>query len=548
MGALGTLRTGSVVPTNSTRGAMGSPARVEDKQSAEPGDVDDDSDLASLTLHECRPGLWVEVRTQNKHITWRAINTSTHATQERQVCVKWLGECKGRGWPKGMPDNLFTWMGGSHNIHIETIHNVSDNLFHVARRGDVPLNVKMPPSMLKEDADLFCLSYECHGRCTNSVAPNKYRVPSKDPPKTKRKTGKTTRLGKRKMIAETKPIEKQKPKCCFVWEPNITNDCKPSSTHTPITYIRSRVFSDYDGSRTYFTEPRHVGKCHCTHRVKPNLTKLVGKVTEKHSDKMCAYRSLHAESVNYPLYVVSDDDGTGNGIQSKGFIPKGQLIMEYVGEIITVDEAARRDLGYAERGLFYLHDIHGQIQKHTKERFCTDPAVYGNAARLFNHSCKPNVTTLEVLKEREENEKIHNVCHKREESGKDTEFPTEEKVSNLPRVSRIGLFTMRDVAAGEMLTIDYLPGRKPEQVQKKGHAAVSVWVAGVQKVAFLISIRRTRSPRFLHFFNLHTRIGQKTSADAWELITTAPRRAPTPHESQKLHFAKKSIDSRQIPS
>ena len=120
-------------------------------------------------------------------------------------------------------------------------------------------------------------------------------------------------------------------------------------------------------------------------RVRRQLTKLIGPVKVRHSEKTCAYRSLQAGSVNFPLHVVADDGRKGNGIRSKGFIPKGQLVMEYVGEIITSDEARRET--NADRGLFYLHDIHGKIETHEirwTRRF-------SECRRLINHSCEPNV-------------------------------------------------------------------------------------------------------------------------------------------------------------
>lgn len=425
---------------------------------ADTASEEEEEDVVPLTLRDCRPGLWVEVRTQNRHITWRGIISSVEPQREAPVRVKWLGECKGKGWPSDMPDHLFIWKGGEHYIHVESIHNVSDDLFHAARRDRMPTG-KLP---LKEDTGFYCLSYECDGRCSNSVAPNHYRVPRKEPkppPKEPKKATTVTKPAKRKH-------EETKPQSCYVWEPNITADCKPCNTHSPFTYIRSRVFSDYDGPGTYITEPRHVGECHCMFRVRKQLTKLIGPVQKRHSEKLCAYRSLQAGSVNYPLHIVADDGGKGNGIRSKGFIPKGQLVMEYVGEIITSDEAARRETAYADRGLFYLHDIHGKILKHTKEKFALDPTVFGNAARLFNHSCEPNVTTLEVHNERRENDAV--TCHAGMKDGDpgDSGWDGSDKLSNLPRVPRIGLFTMRDVQAGEMLSIDYSPGRTGNKLQK----------------------------------------------------------------------------------
>ena len=104
---------------------------------------------------------------------------------------------------------------------------------------------------------------------------------------------------------------------------------------------------------------------------------------------------------------------------------------------------------------------------HSKNKFVLDPTVYGNAARLFNHCCEPNVTTLGVHNEREKNdETVHNVCNDK----------TDEKLSNLPRVPRFGLFTIRDVSAGEMLVIEYSAGRSKDQLQK-----VTPCLCGIKK-------------------------------------------------------------------
>ena len=128
-------------------------------------------------------------------------------------------------------------------------------------------------------------------------------------------------------------------------------------------------------------------------------------------------------------------------------IPRGQLIIEYVGEVITSTEATRRERSYSQLGLFYLHDIHAH-EKREQESYVLDPTLYGNAARMLNHSCEPNVTTLEVSMSREGTQKV----------GGDP--------SKLPRVARVGFFTLRDVAAGEELCIDYSPGRHGDDLQK----------------------------------------------------------------------------------
>lgn len=90
-------------------------------------------------------------------------------------------------------------------------------------------------------------------------------------------------------------------------------------------------------------------------------------------------------------------------------IPAGAKVREYVGERITREEAARRELD-SERGAIYtlwLDD--GSV---------IDGMFGGNESRYFNHSCAPN-------------------CWIEEEQG------------------RVYFVAARDIAAGEELTIDY---------------------------------------------------------------------------------------------
>ena len=50
-------------------------------------------DAVPLTLRDCCPGLWVEVRTPKAHITWRGMISSVDPAGKRRF-VKWLGECE----------------------------------------------------------------------------------------------------------------------------------------------------------------------------------------------------------------------------------------------------------------------------------------------------------------------------------------------------------------------------------------------------------------------------------------------------------------------
>ena len=93
--------------------------------------------------------------------------------------------------------------------------------------------------------------------------------------------------------------------------------------------------------------------------------------------------------------------------------------MEYVGEVITSEEAERRGQLYDNKGITYLFDL-------DYDEFTVDAARYGNVSHFVNHSCDPNLQVFNVF--------IDNL---------DTRLP------------RIALFSTRTINAGEELTFDY---------------------------------------------------------------------------------------------
>jgi len=106
----------------------------------------------------------------------------------------------------------------------------------------------------------------------------------------------------------------------------------------------------------------------------------------------------------------------GRGVFARELIPKGDRIIEYIGERITKAEALRREdrrLARAAAGrdasvfIFELNKVYD-----------LDGDVPGNPARWINHSCEPN-------------------CEAQQEG------------------SRIWIVALRDIAPGEELTFDY---------------------------------------------------------------------------------------------
>ena len=73
----------------------------------------------------------------------------------------------------------------------------------------------------------------------------------------------------------------------------------------------------------------------------------------------------------------------GKGVYAVVDLAEGETLIEYVGEIITWDEALRR----------HPHDPsdpNHTFYFHIDEDHVIDAKVGGNSARWINHSCKPN--------------------------------------------------------------------------------------------------------------------------------------------------------------
>ena len=79
----------------------------------------------------------------------------------------------------------------------------------------------------------------------------------------------------------------------------------------------------------------------------------------------------------------------GKGVFAVTDIPKGEVIIEYVGEIITWEEALRR----------HPHDPsdpNHTFYFHIDENHVIDALYGGNASRWINHSCNPNCEPEEI--------------------------------------------------------------------------------------------------------------------------------------------------------
>ncbi|KAJ1966532.1 hypothetical protein GGI12_000030 [Dipsacomyces acuminosporus] len=128
------------------------------------------------------------------------------------------------------------------------------------------------------------------------------------------------------------------------------------------------------------------------------------------------------------MFEIIRTELKGWGVRTKSLIPVGTFIAEYVGEIITCEDADKRGAEDTLAGLTYLFDIDKEYSTNQIADFSIDAKTHGNISHFFNHSCEPNMEIRHVFIEHRD-----------------------------PRLHHIAFFASRDIKVGEELTFDYNP-------------------------------------------------------------------------------------------
>jgi hypothetical protein len=76
----------------------------------------------------------------------------------------------------------------------------------------------------------------------------------------------------------------------------------------------------------------------------------------------------------------------GVGLVAHEHIAAGAPVIEYVGEVLTREQAELREAWYRQRGLHCSYPLFTEMHG-----FVIDATLYGNAARFMNASCEPNL-------------------------------------------------------------------------------------------------------------------------------------------------------------
>lgn len=130
----------------------------------------------------------------------------------------------------------------------------------------------------------------------------------------------------------------------------------------------------------------------------------------------CTNRRFQRRSYASHKLALFKTEMKGYGLRTNSSIHKGRFLVEYVGEVIDMDELARRSKKYKREGnvhQYVMSLIHGTV---------IDSTIKGNWARFINHSCEPNCVAEKWLVNGE---------------------------------YRMGIFAKRDLNSNEEITIDY---------------------------------------------------------------------------------------------
>uniref|UniRef100_A0A6A7FQG3 Histone-lysine N-methyltransferase Su(Var)3-9-like n=1 Tax=Hirondellea gigas TaxID=1518452 RepID=A0A6A7FQG3_9CRUS len=158
-------------------------------------------------------------------------------------------------------------------------------------------------------------------------------------------------------------------------------------------------------------------------------------------NKLCAcvktgscYNRVVQKGRTVQLTIFRTANNRGWGVKAGELIRAGSFVSQYVGEVISSEEAERRGQIYDARGCTYLFDL--DYNRGDQNLYTVDAAKYGNVSHFINHSCDPNLVVFNVW------------------------------INCLdPDLPKLALFAAREIRKGEEITFDYnSPCSRPQNI------------------------------------------------------------------------------------
>lgn len=113
----------------------------------------------------------------------------------------------------------------------------------------------------------------------------------------------------------------------------------------------------------------------------------------------CFSKKCNNRNVQYgPLKNLSvfETDFKGLGLRTEAEIRSGTFVCEYAGEVISLEEAKKRQrICKTEKKMNYVFILREHLENEELVT-CVDPTVIGNIGRYINHSCEPNSAVVPV--------------------------------------------------------------------------------------------------------------------------------------------------------
>jgi histone-lysine N-methyltransferase SUV39H len=133
----------------------------------------------------------------------------------------------------------------------------------------------------------------------------------------------------------------------------------------------------------------------------------------------------------------------GWGLRCRQDLHQGQFIDTYRGEVITDEEATRREDMATKAKASYLYSLDKFEADMQQKAYLVDGEFMGGPTKFMNHSCEPNCRQYTVSYNKHD-----------------------------PHIYDIAFFACRDIPAGEELTFDYLDKEEGDEMEDPGEDAI----------------------------------------------------------------------------
>ncbi|KAL1654593.1 hypothetical protein SLS61_002782 [Didymella pomorum] len=143
--------------------------------------------------------------------------------------------------------------------------------------------------------------------------------------------------------------------------------------------------------------------------------------------------------------IFKTETGRGWGLRCKEDLTRGQFIDTYRGEVITDEEATRREDTSSKAKASYLYslDKFAETEQLDHEPYVVDGEFMGGPSKFMNHSCEPNCRQYTVSYNKHD-----------------------------PYIYDIAFFACEDIPIDTELTFDYLDKEDGEEMEDPGQYSI----------------------------------------------------------------------------